>query len=84
MITEWSRGRTGVREDILESVVVELLTPLIAKAAGEAIAAVRGATAIDAIVMASAARRADVVLTSDVQDLERLRSFFPSVRVLSV
>ena len=84
VITEWWRGRTDIRDDILESVVVELLTPVVAKAAGEAIAAVRGATAIDAIVMASAARRGDVVLTSDVHDLERLRSFFPSVRVLGV
>lgn len=84
VITEWWRGRTDVRDDILASMVVEVLTPTIAKAAGEAIAAVRGATAIDAIVMASAARRGDVVLTSDVHDLERLRSFFPSVRVLGV
>ena len=44
----------------------------------------RGATALDAIVMASAARRGDVVLTSDVYDLERLRAFFPSVRILGV
>jgi predicted nucleic acid-binding protein len=84
VITEWWRGRTDVRDDILASMVVEVLTPTIAKAAGEAIAAVRGATAIDAIVMASAARRGDVVLTSDVRDLESLRSFFPSVRVLGV
>ena len=84
VITEWWRGRTDLRDDILESVVVELLTPSIAKAAGEAIAAVRGASAIDAIVMASAARRGDVVLTSDVHDLERLRSVFPAVRVLGV
>jgi len=39
---------------------------------------------IDAIVMASAASRGDVVYTSDFDDLERLRSFFPSVRVLVV
>lgn len=45
---------------------------------------VKGATAIDAIVMASAALRGDLVLTSDVHDLERLRSHFPTVRVLGV
>jgi len=45
---------------------------------------VRGATTIDAIVMASAASRGDVVLTSDVGDLERLRAVFPGVRVLGV
>lgn len=64
--------------------VVEPLTNECAKVAGEAIAKVTGATAIDAIVMASAARRGDAVFTSDVGDLERLRSYFPSVRVLSV
>lgn len=84
VVAEWWRGRTDIRDDILESVVVELLTPAIAKSAGEAQAVVRGATAIDAIVMASAARRGDVVLTSDVGDLERLRSFFPGVRVVGV
>jgi hypothetical protein len=35
------------------------------------------------IVMASAARRGDVVHTSDFEDLERLRAVFPTVRVLS-
>jgi hypothetical protein len=52
------------------------------KLAGEAVARVAGATAIDAIVMASAAARGDTVFTSDVDDLERLRAFFPNVRVL--
>lgn len=84
VITEWWRGRTNIRDDILDSVVVELLTPAIAKAAGEALASVKGATAIDAIVMASAALRGDFVLTSDVHDLERWRSHFPMVRVFGV
>jgi hypothetical protein len=44
---------------------------------------VRGASALDAIVMAFAAARGDVVFTGDTSDLERLRSFFPAVRVLS-
>jgi len=48
---------------------------------GEAIAVVRGASAIDAIVMASAALRGDVLYTSHVEDLERLRSHFRAVRV---
>ncbi len=50
---------------------------------GEALAAVPGAPTIDAIVMASAARRGDLVYTSDVADLERLRKYFPSVRRLA-
>jgi hypothetical protein len=45
-------------------------------------AAVPDATAIDAIVMASAGRRGDVVYTSDFEDLVRLQVYFRSVRVL--
>jgi predicted nuclease of predicted toxin-antitoxin system len=43
---------------------------------------VRGASAVDAIVMASAAARGDVVYTSDFDDLMRLRAHFPAVRGL--
>jgi predicted nucleic acid-binding protein len=85
VIAEWWRGRTDVREQILDGVDVESLDVALAKVAGEALASVAGATLVDAIVMASAARRGDVVLTSDVQDLERLRRYFASVpRVLGV
>ncbi len=59
------------------------LDAVIAKTAGEAMAAIRGATVIDAIVMASAARRDDVVYTSDVGDLTRLQAFFPQVRLFA-
>jgi predicted nucleic acid-binding protein len=84
VIVEWWRARTDWCEAILAMVVVEPLTDARAKLAGEALARVPRATAIDAVVMASAAGRGDTVFTSDVSDLERLRSFFPSVRVLSV
>lgn len=84
VIAEWWRGRTDARELILESLVVEPLTERVARLAGEAVAAVGGATAIDAIVMASAALRGGVVYTSDVHDLEKLRTHFPSVRVFGV
>lgn len=82
VIAEWWRGRTDVRERILDVVNVEALSLQVAQAAGEALARVRGATAVDAIVMAFAASRGDVVFTGDPDDLERLRTFFPSVRVL--
>jgi hypothetical protein len=39
---------------------------------------------IDAVVMASAALRGDVVYTADVHDLSRFQAFFPSVRVLGI
>lgn len=82
VIAEWWRGRTDVRERILDVVTVEPVSLVVAKAAGEALARVPGSTSVDAVVMAFAARRGDVVFTNDIDDLERLRAFFPTVRVL--
>jgi predicted nucleic acid-binding protein len=84
VVAAWWRGRTDVRDTILESVDVEPLTERLATVAGEALGSVEGATLVDAIVMASAASRGDIVYSRDVDDLERLRRHFPSVRVLAV
>lgn len=83
VVAEWWRGRPSKRmQRLLEAIVIEPLDFRIAKIAGNAIAAVRGSTTIDAIVMASAAQRGDTVITSDVEDLVRLADFFRGVRVL--
>ena len=84
VVGEWWRGRTNLREAILAAVDVEPLTTELAKLAGEALAVTPQATLVDAIVMASAASRGDVVYSGDVADLELLRRRFPSVRVLAV
>jgi hypothetical protein len=84
VVGEWWRGRTAMREAILAAVDVEPLTTELARVAGEALAVVPEATLIDAIVMASAASRGDVVYSSDVTDLEHLHRRFSSVRVLAV
>jgi predicted nucleic acid-binding protein len=84
VLGEWWKGRSDWREKILSSMIVQPLDAPLAKTAGEATAKVRGATLIDAVVMASAARAGATVYTSDYDDLARLQSFFPSVRVLSV
>jgi hypothetical protein len=84
VVTEWWRGRSDLREAILESVEIEPLTSTLAKIAGEALAVIRSATVVDAVVMASAASRGDIVYSSDVGDLEKLRRHFPGVRVLAV
>ena len=84
VIAEWWRGRTDARDIILRGVRIEPLDEELAKLAGTALAAVAGATTIDAIVMASAARRGDMVYTADVQDLSKLQAYFPAVRVLGV
>ena len=84
VVAEWWRGRSDIREIILRGVRVEDTTTALARLAGEALAAVPGASAVDALVMASAARRGDVVYTSDFADLERLQVYFPTVRLLAV
>ena len=83
VIAAWWRGRTDVRDHILNVVNVEPLSPAVAKAAGEAQAKLRRASALHAIVLAFAASRGDVVFTSDPKHLESLQAYFPTVRVLT-
>jgi len=82
VLGEWWRGRSRVRDAIVASVEIEPLATTLAKVAGEGIANVRRATFVDAVVMASAAQRGDVVYTSDQGDLDRLWSHFTGVRRL--
>ena len=82
VLAEWWHGQPRARA-ILEALVVEPVSERIAKLAGEARRAVGArASAVDAIVMASAAQRGDAVLTSDLPDLDALREFFPTVRLM--
>ena len=83
IVEAWRGGPRSARiASLLEACILEPLFPELARAAGEAMAAVKGATVVDAVVMASAASRGDRVLTSDFDDLDRLRSYFPTVRLL--
>jgi hypothetical protein len=95
VVAEWWRGRTDDRDDILRSVDVETgeSCRAVAKLAGESLARIRAKTEddscrcklmVDAVVMASASLRGDVVYTGDVEDLSRLGASFPNVRLLSV
>jgi hypothetical protein len=96
VIAEWWRGRTDDRIDLLAQVRVPdgRETEKAMRAAGEALAGLRPRKIdeacrckhlVDAVVMASAALTpGDVVYTSDVDDLSRLQSFFPSVRIFGV
>lgn len=71
------------RSEILRAVTIDPLTTPQAKAAGEVLA-VLGDTAggasltIDALVMASAASRGDIVYTSDPNDLLKLKDHSPA------
>jgi predicted nucleic acid-binding protein len=81
----WRGGRRSARvASLLGACVIDPLHEDQARLAGEALGVVKHAGAIDAIVMASAARRGDHVLTSDFDDLDRLRAHFPGVRVVRV
>jgi predicted nucleic acid-binding protein len=85
VVGEWWRGQRGPVGRILDAVHLEPLSASLARIAGEALAACSGATLIDAIVVASAARRGDLVLTVDVGDLSRIRdAAFPAVRIRRV
>jgi len=84
VLGEWWKGRTDWREKILAPLIIEPMDAALAKTAGEATARIKGATLIDAVVMASAARAGALVYTSDAGDLGRLQAFFPSVRVVDV
>ncbi len=89
-VTEWWRGPDKRRLLIRAMFDVEPLDEDLARSAGEALASLRrgadidAGVTIDAIVMASAARRGDVIFTSDVDDLERFSRYFRNVRIFSV
>ena len=85
VVSEWWRGQRGPAARILDAVLIEPLSAPLAKLVGETLGVVRGATLVDAVVVASAARRGDLVLTSDLDDLTRIRDIaFPAVRVRRV
>jgi predicted nucleic acid-binding protein len=73
VVAEWWRGSHRQAHVLRLLDKPEPMTEALAKRAGEAMAKVPGATTVDAIVMASAASRGDVVYTIDFGDLERLR-----------
>lgn len=87
VVAEWWRGRNDRRDEVLAMLEVEDVPMSVAKAAGEALAALdeRAPSVVDALVMAHAAHRGGIVYTSDVDDLSLLRDVcFPSVRVLTI
>lgn len=85
VVVEWWRAQRGPVARLLDAFDVEPLQSELAHLAGVALAtAGPGPSATDAVVMASAAQRGDVVLTGDVDDLAKLQKVFPAVRLLRV
>jgi predicted nucleic acid-binding protein len=81
----WRGGSRSARlARLLDGCSIEPLFENVARAAGEAMGAIEGASVIDAIVMSSGALRGDDVLTADVDDLDRLRGYFRSVRIFRI
>lgn len=84
LMQAWRGGRNANLARFLRGCLVEPLDEQLARLAGELLGRSGTADAIDAAVIVSAARRGDVVLTSDPGDLERLAEFVPSVRILGL
>lgn len=85
VVGEWWRDQRGKLARVLDGAVVEPLTLPLAKLAGSVQAQVSGATMVDSLVVASAAQRGDLILTSDVGDLTRIRDvMFPAVRIRKI
>jgi predicted nucleic acid-binding protein len=84
-VAEWWRAgkREKEREKILRAFKFETPDLWTAKMAGAAMGKV-GAGLGDALVMATAGVQGDVVYTSDLEDLLRLREVFPNVTVLRI
>jgi len=77
----WRRGkREKERARILRTLVIEPPASHVARLAGEAIGIV-SAGVVDALVMAAASLRSDLVYTSDMEDMERLLEVFPDVQL---
>jgi predicted nucleic acid-binding protein len=82
VLAEWWREgkREKERAEILRSLLIEPPDAHVAKLAGCAVGLV-GAGVVDALVMAAASIRKDIVFTSDPADMERLQEVFPDVPV---
>jgi predicted nucleic acid-binding protein len=83
-VAEWWRGRTDRREAVWRGLLVEPPSDETVKLAGIALAKIRNATTIDAIVAAFAVQRTGIVYTSDVGDFQALCEFFPALRVFAI
>ncbi|WP_394820483.1 hypothetical protein [Pendulispora albinea] len=86
-VLEWWRKRTDRCEKVLALVNVEPLTLAAAQAAGVALGKMKervdSKLSIDASVLATASLLGAMVLTGDFDDLSRVATHFPGVRVLS-
>jgi len=79
----WRSGRQANLGRALDQCRVEPVDERLAKAAGVLCGRSGTADAVDAIVVASAARRGDAVITSDPNDIAALATHAPGVSVIA-
>jgi predicted nucleic acid-binding protein len=85
VLVEWWRGQKGPAARLRNDFYVEPLSKTLALVAGVSLTKVSGPSVTDAVVMASAAARGDIVLTGDIDDMMKLRdAAFPGVVLRSV
>jgi len=80
----WRTPRQARLAQLVNACWVEPLDESLAKDAGSLCGRAKTADAVDASVVASAARRADAVLTSDPKDLRRLAAIIDTVEVIKL
>jgi predicted nucleic acid-binding protein len=78
VVAEWWRGS---HQSLLDSGLIEPLLLEVAKQAGELLSQTGRSNAVDATVVASAARRGDIVVTGDRQDLSELAAHAKGVSI---
>jgi len=81
VLAEWWRG---THPAILEIGTLEALAPQLALQAGKLLARTGKSNAVDATVVASAAQRGDIIVTSDPMDLRELADGVPGVDVETI
>lgn len=80
----WRGGRQDELVRLLEVCEIEPLDRELAERAGELLARTGHDDPVDAIVAASAARRGDIVVTSDADDLQLLADDLGTIRIFAV
>lgn len=80
----WRGARQHALIRVLTGVMVEAVDEEMARRAGELLARTGRGDTVDAIVAVSAARRGDMVVTSDPDDMLRFADDLPSISVWSL
>ncbi|MEA2296594.1 MAG: hypothetical protein QOE86_4233 [Solirubrobacteraceae bacterium] len=80
----WRGSSQRALVEALKGAIVEPLDEELARSAGELLGRTGTSDVIDATVAVSAARRADIVITSDPDHLQRLADDLSTIRVLRV